>query len=205
MRLAARLRQWVLETRDAGFLQEAEMHRRGAESTIYEMVQDPIQYDLARIHAAAERVGDERVPVSELIGKLKDQDSGVRYWAATALLARGADAEPAADALAEALTDESPSVQVAAAEALCVLGRSKPALPILAKSVENDRVTVALHAARTIQLIGSDAKPLVPVMKKVITKYAAPPGSPRPWKDFNYAAFITWALEVALENCAGPA
>jgi arylsulfatase A-like enzyme len=202
LRLAARLRQWALETRDAGFLQEAEMHRRGAESTIYEMAQDPIQYDLARVHAAAELVGNERAPVSELTGKLKDQDSGVRYWAATALLARGADAEPAADALAEALADESPSVQVAAAEALCALDRSQPALPVLAKCVDDARVTVALHAARTIQMIGSDAKPLVPVMRRVIKKYAAPPGSPRPWKDFNYAAFITWALEVALQNCA---
>jgi hypothetical protein len=39
-------------------------------------------------------------------------------------------------------------------------------------------------------------------MKRVIKKYAAPPGSPRPWIDFNYAAFITWALEIALQNCA---
>jgi hypothetical protein len=34
-----------------------------------------------------------------------------------------------------------------------------------------------------------------------IDKNRSQPGSPRPYKDFNYASFTGWALETALAAC----
>ena len=199
--LRGRLRDWIVEHGDTGLLNEAEYQIRALGSSPYEVVQDSRRCDLPRILVAAERVGDSAVPIAELAGGLEDPESGARYWAATALLARGPEAASAEAALVKALTDESPSVQIAAAETLCALGRTEKALPVLGARVDDERVWVALQAARTLVFLGPRAKPLVPVMRKVIDKNRSAPGSRRPWKDFNYAAFTTWSLEEALRNC----
>jgi len=58
-----------------------------------------------------------------------------------------------------------------------------------------------LQAARSIQLVGEQAKPLIPVMYEVLDKNLGGPGSShRKYKDFNYAAFTSWALEWALQE-----
>ncbi|MCR4415508.1 MAG: sulfatase-like hydrolase/transferase, partial [Thermoguttaceae bacterium] len=114
------LRKHLLETRDVGFLPEAEMHRRAAGTTMYEFGHDPKRYPLETILAMAE-LAARRTPddVPKLREGLKAADSGVRYWAATGLLIRGAAAVAAArQDLRAALRDESPSVRIAAAWAL---------------------------------------------------------------------------------------
>ena len=99
------------------------------------------------------------------------------------------------------MNDSSPSVRIAAAQALCGIGITADAVRALGRLVDDERPSLALQAARGLVMIGAHAKPLVPVMRKVIDKNRSAPGSRRPWKDFNYAAFTTWALEAALENC----
>jgi N-sulfoglucosamine sulfohydrolase len=75
---------------------------------------------------------------------------------------------------------------------------------VLSRWVQDGRLWLALQAARSIQLIGQRAKPLVPVIRATIERLEAPPGSPRTYLDFNFASFTGWALEVALENCGEP-
>jgi hypothetical protein len=48
--------------------------------------------------------------------------------------------------------------------------------------------------------VGNDAKQLVPEMKKVLQKNLAEPGGKRKYKDANFASFISWALEWALQE-----
>jgi hypothetical protein len=95
-------------------------------------------------------------------------------------------------------------VQIAAAEVLCHIGHSDEALPVLEKWVQNDLPPLALFAARTLQLIGNKACPAVPVMKKVLEKNIRDPNAERAgsyYQNFNFSAFTSWALEVALVNC----
>lgn len=196
------LKNWILTTRDVGFLHEAEMMMRSKDATPYDLARDTARYDLPRILEAAEMVGT--ATIDQLKEKLGDEDSGVRFWAVIGLQARGEDAVPAIAELTALLKDPSPCVQTAAAEALCHLGKTVDALPVLAANVQSEEVWTALQAARSIELIGEAARPLAPVMRQVLAKYRAPAGSPRPYVDFNYAAFISWPLEVALASLGEP-
>ena len=103
------------------------------------------------------------------------------------------------DALKLLLQDTSPSVQIAAAEALCQFEKSSEAIDALGRNVIDDRPWVALQAARSIQLVGEQARPLIPTMYEVLEKnLGGPNSSHRKYKDFNFAAFTSWALEWAL-------
>ncbi len=191
------LHAWMKEYHDTGLLLEPEMMMRAEGSTPYDMAHDPEKYDVTGVLEAAEMVG--KADIQEMIRKLKDQDSGVRYWAIMALQAR--KDKSAAAKLTPLLHDPSPTVQIAAAETLCHWGQCKAALPVLRLWVQDDRPWLALQAARSIELIGAKAKPLVPVLYEVLKKNAAPADASRRYKDFNFAAFTSWSLEWALHHC----
>ena len=206
--LAKKLRGWIMEHRDSGFLPEAEYQIRAAQVglTPFEIVQNEATFDLAATLQAAWRVGDAAVPPSDLITALQNKEAGVRYWSAVALLAREEADDTTRAALLAALADPSPSVRIAVAEALLHSSEqpsqaTAAAWNVLGEVVLDDRPWVALQAARALALQGEQAKPLVPVMKQVIEKNRSEPGSRRPYKDFNYASFTGWALETALLAC----
>lgn len=162
------LNEWILETRDTGFLQEGEMMLRAEGSTPYEMVNDPDQYDLPRIKAAAELVGDLSVPISTLTDMLEDRDSGVRYWAAEALLARvHHDAWKVMHEIQDAMSDESPSVRIKAAETLCMLGQCNEALTVLVNDLDDERGWIALQAAISLRQLGDRTEPILDVVHRV--------------------------------------
>jgi len=191
-------RKWMAETYDTGLLPEAEMHIRTEDSTPYEIARKVAEYPQRRILAAAELVGKDSNSVPKLIKLLGDPDGAVRYWAVVALTAPGCEAAPAAEALAQALTDDRPNVRFAAAGVLCKLGLCESALPVLAEGLQDRREPVVLYAAREIQSIGNRARPIIPQMKKTRTRCKHPDGS---YKNDNYAMFIDWALAYALQNC----
>jgi uncharacterized sulfatase len=118
------VREQALRIRDAGFLPEAEMHKRAASTTIYEMARDPAKYPLERILDTADLATSPRAgDLPKLKEAISDSDSAVRYWAALGLRIRGADAVSGAhDSLLAALNDSSASVRVAAAAALGLHG-----------------------------------------------------------------------------------
>jgi len=192
------LRGWIIETRDTGFMSEAEMHIRAKGSTPYQVASRPNKYPIRHILSAAELVGasDDKLP--EMLECLESNDGAVRYWAVVAIGALGDKAEAAADALTALLADRSPNVRFAAAGVLCKLGRCDEALGVLAKGLEDRRETVVLYAAREVQGIGSRACPIVPEVEQAQAKCKNPDGS---YKNNNHAMFIDWALKSALANC----
>ena len=198
-RMRQALHAWIKEHYDTGLLLEPEMMMRAQGSTPYEMAHTSEKYDVEQVLEAAEMVGI--ASVEELSQKLKNQDSGVRYWAVMGLQARGKEAKFAAEELIALLNDPSPTVQVAVAETLCHWNRCEAALPVLRRWVQDDRPWLALQAARSIELIGAKAKPLVPVLYEVLEKNAAPEDAPMRYNNFNFAAFTSWSLEWALHHC----
>lgn len=195
-----RLNEWIYETRDTGFLQEGEMMLRSQATTPYELVRNPQKYNLQKIKAAAELVGDVSVPINVLKEMLKDSDSGVRYWAAEALRARiHHDAWKAQNALRELLEDESPIVQIKAAESLCMLGQCDKSLEILAEHLADDREWLSLQSAISIRQLGDRVEPISDQIKETRIKYSGNTGS-RGYRDWGYAMFIGFAMDQALET-----
>lgn len=124
--LRAAHREHVMNTRDTGFLPEAEMHRRSEadNQTIYEMAQDKELYPLEDIFETAQLAANRDIEaLPNLFEALRDSDPAVRYWAVTGIQIRGAEAyERSKDRLRRALNDSNPSVRVAAAETLVRFG-----------------------------------------------------------------------------------
>ena len=197
-----RLRQvhqaWVADTRDIGFLAEAEMHIRAEGKTPYEIATDFKAYPQQRIVAAAELVGTGPENLAKMTKLLDDSDGAVRYWAAVGLARQtsgglGSLGAEAAQALKKALSDPAPNVRFAAAGALCGLEQCEEALNVLVKGLDDDRPVVVLAAARELQNIGNRACPVAGEIEKAKGKAAGG----------IYEMFIRWALDGALHNCRG--
>lgn len=108
---------------------------------------------------------------------------------------------PFSEKLHALLDDSSPSVAICAAEVLCHFSDYPQAVNTLGAWVQDERPWLAMQAARSIQLIGDDARPLIPVIYQVLYKNLNDgTGAHRKYKDFNYAAFASWALEWALQE-----
>lgn len=198
--MRSRLSEWIFETRDTGFLQEGEMMLRSQGSTPYEMAHDPGNYNLPKIKAAAEFVGDKSVPISTLAEMLNDADSGVRFWATEALLARSdEDVWKAQNELKEALNDRNPIVQIKAAEALCRLGHCNESLKVLAAYLDDDREWLTLQAAISVRQLGKRVEPIMDEIKQTRIKYSGDTGS-RGYRDWGYAMFIGFAMDQSLET-----
>jgi arylsulfatase A-like enzyme len=188
--LRARLRRWMLEKRDTGFLPEGEIYSRCRDGQVpYEMAAQDELYPLEKILAAAELVGRPGAG-PELAAALKADDSAVRYWGAVGLLAMGVDAEPHRRALEAALADSSPFVQITVAEALAHLGEKETTLPVLGNALLSDDAFARLYAAASVKYLGPVASPLVPQAKEAMTK-----------KGHVVDMYTPWALTYFLSLC----
>ena len=154
------LRGHILDTRDSGFLPEAEAHRRAGETPIREMAQDDARYPLEDLLTAVERAARrDREAIPALIAGLDHEDPAFRYWAVIGIHIRGGEALAAAiDAVRHALNDDNPSVRIAAAAALGEHGgeeerrRAADTLRTLISPVENGAyaAVAALNAAAVL-------------------------------------------------------
>lgn len=186
-------RQWLLETRDLGFLPEAEVWQRCGDRTPWQMARASDRYPLPRLLAAAELVGQPDA-VAKQTELLTDAEAGVRYWAAVGLHAAGRKSTSARDALRKASKDPAASVRIEAAGALLAMGDADAALPVLISELKSQQLDVALHAARTLQLAGESARPAAPVIKQALAT-AKQPGSRAP----QYL-FLEFSLQAALRG-----
>lgn len=189
------MREWLLTTRDAGFLTEPQVWKRiSATGTPFGMAQDDAKYPLSRLLDAAELVGRlEAVPQQTKL--LRDADDGVRYWAAVGLHAAGKAAEPARAAVRRALKDSSAVVRIEAAAALVELGEATEPLRLLEKELRSTQSDVALHAARALQLLGDRAKPAWPAMREVCERARREENTVG-----DAAMYLRFSLESALQH-----
>lgn len=172
--MRARLREWILETRDLGFLTEEDQWRRSQGTTPYEMARSEDAYPLERILGTAELVGRPEA-LDEQVARLTDADPAVAFWAAVGLRAQEYLASPAREVLAAAMQQKSPSVAIEAAAALAALDSSSPAqqkaaLETLVAHLEGEDGDVAVHAARALQLLGEKATAARPAMQRMLEK-----------------------------------
>jgi uncharacterized sulfatase len=94
----------------------------------------------------------------------------VRYWAATGIGNYSINANPQLRSrLIALLEDEYPSVQIAAARALCKLGYEETGLPTLTLSLQSSDEWVRLNAALVLDEIGEKSRPAQDKLKEVMT------------------------------------
>lgn len=140
---------------------EYEMARRGPEVFPYE-----------RILETAILSGDGAAAVSKLVERIDDQDPAVRFWAVVGVTnAAGDDMstakldEPAVRALEKTLVDASAEVRIAAAEALCRIGREDWAVPVLIETFSHESPWVRLETANALDRIGEKARPAMAALQ----------------------------------------
>jgi arylsulfatase A-like enzyme len=175
--MRARHQRWLVETRDVGFLPEAEVWARCGGSTPWDLARDDRRYPQPRLVQAAALVGRTDA-VAEQLKLLADADAGVRYWAAVGLQAAGAPPQERRESLRTALRpvldDPSPSVHVAAAAALAPFDDSPAAVALLMRELRNPQLDVALQSARALQLLGPRARPALSAMKAFLQSAEQP-------------------------------
>lgn len=157
---------WVKRTKDTGLIAEPILVERekaiGHRYGVLRQNDDPsFSNRLADIAAQASE-GKKALP--KLRKAMSDTDAAIRYWGATGIGNIGTDAASATGAMQKALKDESAVVRIAAARALCRLGKPKNALPVLAKELKRGAQWERLHAAIVLDQIDETARPVLKEM-----------------------------------------
>lgn len=144
------LQEHLLETRDIHFLSEYEMMKRSATTTPHQFRLQKDAYPFERILAAANLSGMGPAVAPEQARLLSDPDPTVRYWAAVGLDAQLNLSLNCKTALATALDDPHPSVQITAAATLYKHAASTAAS---APAVDPEPETVTNAAARAAEIL----------------------------------------------------
>lgn len=201
--LSNELRNWLLRIRDAAFLPEGEMMRRGAHDSVYDMAQDPMRYDLESILAAAEASSHPDTTVEELAELALSRDSGVRYWAACGLLGKQLDCEKAVGLLNVLFADENPCVVIVAAEALakydptCLLEVQR--LAQITTTYVDTEPAIAMQSARALVELGEGAEPVLDEVAAVLERIEGPVWDY--YRNWYYHMFIGMSLhQVQMNN-----
>jgi uncharacterized sulfatase len=151
--MRGRLHDWMLETRDLGILEEAELHKRAEDkSAHWEVGQELDDATYKRILETANLQIKGQEAVAELKARCKDSDPAVRFWAVLglAVVTQTADLETVAGivpSLKAALQDDSVSVRLTAAEGLCNLGHYADAVEVLSKALVGPSISAQIRAA----------------------------------------------------------
>jgi len=182
--------QWVKDTVDLGLLPEQDIQDRAKNSSEYEMARSG-KYPIGRILETALLIdqGDKVLP--KLIQSLKDEDSAVRFWAAIGLANLGLKAKSAAKPLIATLSDPSPEVRIAVAEALCHMDCESDALPILVKHLNCEHLWIRVYAANVLDRIVEKARPVLKSMKRAVR---------REYPGVKENIMFVWTLEHAIRH-----
>ena len=189
---------WVMETRDLGFLPEGEIHARGGNKTPYEMGQDRNAYDLKNIFKIAQIAANrDEAAIPSLLEALQSEDSAIRYCGSLGFLIRGEDAINDNEAvLLQSLKDDSPYVRAVVGEALgrFTEGHLDVILNTLVASsnMEEDGVFSAMYNLNALQMLGDKAAPVRDQIK------ALPFNSPKPLGRFG--GYVPRLLEKLNED-----
>jgi N-sulfoglucosamine sulfohydrolase len=132
--LRGKLFGWMVETADLGLIDETEIVVRAAE---YDGVSRLVGVNCNNFERILETADLSRLAEAgrkELLNRLDDPDSAVRFWAVTGLSSFDLDAE-VIESLKPRLDDESISVSLAAADYLVRAGEGALTLPALTRAI----------------------------------------------------------------------
>jgi uncharacterized sulfatase len=160
--------EWVVETGDLGLIPEAEIDsRRKRAGSAWNILQADGSAELmgkVRDTASLSLQGIEALPqLKEAVG---NEDSVVRYWAAIGIGNLGRAAVSAMPLMEGLLADQSEDVRIAAARALCHMGKPKRALTVLVAILDEGSQWARVHASNVLDEINDQAGPVIADMKR---------------------------------------
>jgi hypothetical protein len=164
-----KLFKWMVTTRDLSLLHENDMIARAHGRCPYDAAGED-EYPFAELLSMADRIGRGKGHLEALRTGLTHADPGIRYWAATGLVALQEGAMPAKTDLLQHAHDPASWVRFTVAEALCHLGNADLAIPVLAEGLSHEDVRVALHAAQILLTVADKAQPALPAVKAAIRR-----------------------------------
>ncbi|MDZ4800287.1 MAG: sulfatase-like hydrolase/transferase [Bryobacteraceae bacterium] len=172
LKMRKAVHDWQMEIRDVGMLPECDVLERAAKAGTPYDVGHADGFPMARILETAELASmRDAKDTPELVRRVKDADSGVRYWAALGLQMRG-DAVVKANlpALRAMLKDIAAAPRLIAAEALGRFGTDadvKDALEtaLASASAGKSGAGTAILALNVITTMGAKAKPALDRIK----------------------------------------
>lgn len=188
--MRSQLYRWMTDTRDLGLLDEPEMLSRAGERSPWEAGQELRSYERILETADLHRTGD----VDELLTRVSDPDSAVRFWAVTGLMVLEEDSDAAQHALHQATRDSAVSVRIAAADGLLRLGQAKLAAPVFRDVLQHPldiargRAAVALDSMPPTE--GPSYQTLLEPLKQAMSRY------PRKGWDWQYWYPMERAIKV---------
>ena len=161
--MRAQLMQWMRQTGDVGLIPEPELEvlaeKYGSKYDIRRMREnEELVDDILEVIEAGER---GRAGADKLVGAMNDKRASIRWWAARSLGNLGLEARSidVVSVLTQGLKDDSPSVRVEAARALCKMDMQDKGLPVLMKELEDGDQIVRHYAALALEDIGQKARP----------------------------------------------
>ena len=158
---------WVLQSKDVGFLPEAMMQDIAQITPLHTYARSN-RYNLPRILETADMASMGNVrSLSELTRRLSDADPVVRYWAATGCTILGKAAQPALSKLTALLTDPEISVRIAAAEAVSNLGERDKSVQTLTDALHSDNQMARVQALSVLDKLGPAAKPAYSMVQEI--------------------------------------
>jgi N-sulfoglucosamine sulfohydrolase len=159
---------WVLETKDLGLVPEAEINSRQAKlGSAWAIFSGKNAGTLInRVRDAASLSLQGETGLAKMKQAAADADPVVRYWAAVGIGNIGSAADSASDTMTKLLNDDSENVRVAAARALCRLGKPTAALKTLVAVLDNGSQWARVHAANVLDEIDDQAKPAIEGMQR---------------------------------------
>ena len=163
-KLRSVLYDWMVNTRDLGLIPEPILEDLGRKyGSKYSVLQQEENARLVQRLIEVIEAG-ESGNHSALFEALESDRDSLRYWAATWF--GNLQDRSAIKPLIELANDPVLAVRVAAALALCKLGRHRQYLPLLAKHIESQNLIVGLYAIRSLDQLGPAAKIVLPAIKK---------------------------------------
>lgn len=160
--LSKGLQDWLVESRDLGFIPEAERLAVANGKSPKDVFADKSAYPIKEVIAAAMGATDRTASASTggmrmLDSQLDHPNPSVRYWAVMGHMIQGkSSVVPRLDKLTAKLDDSSPSVRIVAAEALVAFGGDAAATEKSAKvllaaaNVEKGAYPVGLEALNAL-------------------------------------------------------
>ncbi len=195
-------REHIRSSMDVGFVAESDAWKLFDKSTPWEVARGR-ELDFESVYEAAVQVGvgDEYAHMDNM----RHVNESVRYWGAIGLAARETLSRKARKDLMLALYDESWAVRIEAAASLVRVGEGVEGLPVLQEALESDNMTVVLHAARTVEMLGDKAADLKPQMKMAsgLADKLRPSNAPATFVqvgDPDLAMFISFSANAFIAN-----
>ena len=165
--LREELFNWMIETKDLGLIDEIEIVSRAApyNGVNHEVGRHCNNFQRILETADLSRLGEKSR--NELLNRLKDPDSAVRFWAVTGLSTLKSD-KCLTKTLKPALDDESSCVRLAAANQLVGLGRGLMTIPAFSRELKSDILWNRLRAGAYLSYHSKEnlkhMKPLLPIL-----------------------------------------